>query len=613
MFRTTKTAQSAKPRQSVAALLQSAIELHRSGNLNEAQRRYRQILAAQPKSVDALYLDGVLAYQNRAYAHALRQLTAACKVNPALPGVHTALGNLYREQGDFERATACYQAALSLDAHHADAHFNLGIARHERKDLEGAITAYRQALAANPAHPEAWNNLGVALKALDRSEEAAACYARVIGLQPQHAAALFNLGVHHADAQRFDEAVGFYQRALAARPDYASAAFNLGIAFKSLGRLPESIRWFKYALSYEPRHADALQNLGASHHELGRLQQAEDCYRRALELAPQRPEVHYNLSLLALARGDYDGGWEAFEWRWKGAENSRRHQRQFAQPQWGGEDIAGKSILLHAEQGLGDTLQFVRYAPLVAKRGARVLLECQAPLTRLLQSMPGIDTVITAGEALPPFDWHCPLMSLPRAFRTRLDTVPADIPYLVPDALLVEQWKRRLSAEGPFKVGLVWAGSPRRFSVMLRLIDQRRSLHLKQLAPLARCAGASFVSLQLGEAAQQLAESPPGLALRDYRGQITDFSDTAALVANLDLVISVDTSVAHLAAAMGKPVWLLSRYDACWRWLEEREDSPWYPSLKIFRQPQPGAWPQVIERVAAQLTNLLGAAPACGG
>lgn len=589
-------------------LLKSAIALHQQGQLEQAQKLYRQILAAQPQHLDALYLSGVLAGQCGDNSLALEQLKAACAINPAVSAIHTALGNLQRDQGRFDAAVACYQTALQLDVHNADAYYNLGIAQQEFHQFEHAVDAYQHAVAYHPEHAEAWNNLGVVLKELGRLEEALACYTTVLELNPQHTFALFNLGVLAGDAERFEEAVDFYQYTLAVEPGHVATLFNLGIAYRSLGRLPEAIPCFEQAIALQPNHVHALQNLGATHFELGQLEAAEKYYQRALHIEPNQPEVRYNLALSALAQGDYVTGWPAFEWRWQGAETARRERRNFTQPQWNGEDLAGKTILLHAEQGLGDTLQFIRYVPLVTQKGARVVVECQKPLVRLLQSMPAIIAakaqVCAAGETLPHFDWHCPLMSLPHAFATQLDSVPAHMPYLTADAALVEHWRQRLaslSALKPLKIGLVWAGNPRQYSLRLNLIDQRRSLHLQQLAPLAACTNISWFSLQIGAAAQEINQPPAGLHLHDLTQEITDFADTAALVTNLDLIISVDTSVAHLAGALNKPVWLLSRFDACWRWLRERENSPWYPSMRIFRQPSPGAWTLVLDQVVAEL------------
>lgn len=589
--------------QTLSELLQQGLALHQAGHIKDAQACYAQMLMLQTDNIDALYLDGVIAYQLGQYERALLRLEAARKHCSVAP-VHTAIGNVYRDQGDFEKACASYQMALALDPAHADAHYNYGITLHEQGDLERASTAYRCALAENPAHPESWNNLGVVLKTQGMLEEAQQCYATVLSYQPNHVTALFNMGVLHADAMRFEEALSCYRRTLEVQPDYIDAIFNMGVVYRSQGALQEAAGRFERASVLRPDNHAAFQNLGAVQYELGHFDVARASYARALTLSPDHPEIRYSLGLIALAEGNYTQGWEEYEWRWLGAESSRRHRRDFLQPLWQGQDLAGKTILLHAEQGLGDTLQFVRYVPLVVQKGGRIILECQAPLARLLRSIPGADTVICRGDPLPPFDWHCPLMSLPRAFGTTLDTIPARQPYLAADALNVQDWKTRLGQKSALRVGLVWAGNPRHFSVQLSQIDRRRSVRLAQFGPLSRFKGVEWVSLQVGEAVSEMEDRSHGLNLRDFTTHLRDFEDTAALVANLDLVISIDTSVVHLAGALGIPVWLLSRYDACWRWLRERDDSPWYPCMRIFRQPSPGDWASVIDNVADMLVEL---------
>lgn len=592
---------SAGHEQDVGALLQRAMHMHQSGDLNGAQPLYDKILAVQPTNVDALYLGGLLAYQRGDYLRAQRQLEAALRQSPSTAAIHTALGNVFREAGDPGKAQACYEAAIDLDPAGADAYYNRGVSLQEQGDLRGAEAAYRNALVSNPGHPESWINLGTVLKDSGNLTDAEACYSRALQLQPRHALAWYNLGVLQSATMRFHEAIGSFRRALDIQPHYPAAVFNIGVACRSLGALEDASDWFNHVLTIQPGHERAMHNLGAVLYELGRFDEAEARFRALLATSPGNPELNYNMALIALARGDYERGWSAYEWRWQGAESSRRHRRDFPVPQWHGEDVVGKNILLHAEQGLGDTLQFVRYVTLVAERGARVVLECQAPLGRLLRSVRGVDLVVHRGDPLPAFDVHCPLMSLPLVFGTRIDTVPARIPYLQPDPAHVGQWAQILGAPLGMRVGLVWAGNPRRFSDQQSQVDRRRSLSLQQLVPLVRCQGVEYVSLQLGDAADEVRSNPEWGALKDVTRDIVDFEDTAALVANLDLVISVDTSVAHLAAAMGKPVWLLSRFDACWRWMRGREDSPWYPGMRIFRQNRPGDWGDVIERVVEHL------------
>jgi len=303
--------------------------------------------------------------------------------------------------------------------------------------------------------------------------------------------------------------------------------------------------------------------------------------------------------------GRFEEGWKEYEWRWKTKLLSGDAGR-FSAPTWGGEAIGDRVILLHAEQGLGDTLQFCRYAPLIAA-GARVVLEVQAPLTRLLSQLPGIAAIVARGDGLPPFDLHCPLLSLAGVVGTTLDTIPAEAPYLAADPALAADWRDRLAGLGGLRTGLVWAGG-RRLDANLAAVDRRRSIALDTMSPLGEVSGVTFISLQKGDPSAQAAHPPAGMALYDFTADLHDFADTAALIDNLDLVISVDTSVVHLAGALGKPVWLLNRFDTCWRWLLDRDDSPWYPQLRQFRQPSPGDWKSVISGVGDALQCLA----ACG-
>jgi hypothetical protein len=353
-------------------------------------------------------------------------------------------------------------------------------------------------------------------------------------------------------------------------------------------------------LTAEPNHAGMLSSLGSSLQAMGRLADALPRHANAVALAPQNADVHCNYADALLAAGDFAAGWAEYEWRWQ-----RAHAlRPGLGPAWRGADLAGRTILLHAEQGFGDTLQFARYAPFVAKRGGRVVLEVQPALVGLMRSLPGVASVIAQGDARPRFDAHCPLLSLPLAFGTALDSVPASIPYLAADPARVTHWAARAPADGRLRVGLVWAGSAHPTTTGLSVFDRRRSLPLAALAPLGGVAGVQWVSLQTGGPAAELGDKPAGLDLHDP-GPFEDFADTAALITTLDLVIAVDTAVAHLAGALGRRVWLLSRADGCWRWLDGRDDSPWYPTLRLYRQDEALAWAPVVERVRRDLAAVV--------
>jgi Flp pilus assembly protein TadD len=421
-------------------------------------------------------------------------------------------------------------------------------------------------------------------------------YDRGLALRPDSAEVLCNRGIVLRELKRFDEALASYDRALAIRPDYADALNSRGIVLRELGRLDEALANVDRALAIRPGFAEALTSRGTTLIELKRLDEALASFRRAQAVRPDYADAHWGESFCQLLAGDFGAGWEKYEWRWRTGQAALR---QFLQPLWlGDQDVAGKTVLLHAEQGNGDTIQFCRYATVLAERGARVVLEVQPALKSLLSCLIGVQQVVATGEPLPEFDFHCPLLSLPLACGTTLQTIPARVPYLTPAPGLVQDWRTRLATDGP-RIGLAWSGNKQHGN------DRNRSIALRRLAPLLDC-GATLVSLQKGPRDDDrawLAEHPEVLRYSDF----PDFADTAALISLLDLVISVDTSVAHLAGAMGKPVWiLLPAVGLDWRWLLERDDSPWYPTARLFRQRAIGDWDSVINRVADELRKRFG-------
>jgi Flp pilus assembly protein TadD len=502
--------------------------------------------------------------------------------------------------GRLDEAFAAYRQALAIEPADAEALHLLGVALHQAGRGEEAVGHIRRAIALHSDRPHYHNNLGVTLTELGRLAEAEADLRACLRLAPGFANAHYNLGNLLDKAGRPSEAEASYREALRLAPDYPDALNNLGHVLNELGRPAEAEERLREALRLRPDSTGSLNNLGIALYDQGRLEEAEAVYRQALRLEPEFPDAHNNLAYALLKAGRFAEGWEEHEWRWR-AKHMAPGVRPFSAPLWGGEPIEDKVILLHAEQGLGDTLQFCRYAPLVR---AAVVLEVQAPLVRLLSKLPGVRRVIARGEDLPPFDLHAPLLSLPRAFGSGLETIPAATPYLAADAEAAGAWKARLASLPGLKVGLVWAGGPRTPAPELAAIDARRSIALGALAPLAEIPGVSFVSLQKGEPAAQAAHPPAGMALADFTDELSDFADTAALIDALDLVISVDTSVAHLTGALGRPVWLLNRFDACWRWLKKGDDSAWYPSLRQFRQTGPGDWPGVVAAARDALGRL---------
>jgi len=496
------------------------------------------------------------------------------------------------QSGLLSEAERLYRQILARDPGNADALHLLGVVAHQQGHPDLAIDLIRRAIAINPAEASFHANLGVAFMELGRRQEATECYRAAISLRPGQPETHNSLGNALAASGQLDDALASYRTAIRLRPNYPEAHYNLGITLKEQGRAEDAVACYRKAIALRPDYQEAHFNLGNAYRDLRQLDAAIASYREAIDLRPDFPDAHHNLALALLARGDLATGWSEYEWRWKTSQLSTAG-RGFPQPQWHGESASGRTLLIHAEQGFGDTIQFCRYAAPAASRGMRVLLEVQAPLVRLLRDLPGVDRVISRGDDLPAFDLHCPMLSLPLALQTTLATIPSAASYLKADPALTEAWRARLASIRP-RIGLAWAGKPS------NLADSRRSIEPERLRAL--------FDLPLINLQRDGPQPPAGHRLMDCMGEMTDFADTAALIANLDLVISVDTAVAHLAASLGKPVWLLDRFDSCWRWLDGRRDSPWYPTLRLYRQERPGDWEPVLAELMRDLQDFTGAA-----
>ena len=516
---------------------------------------------------------------------------------PKQASLQTALQQAvaFHQQGRLDDAERLYQGILLGAPGNFDALHLLGVLMNQRGRSVEALRLIDQALAANARSADALLNRANVLFGMKKFADALVGYEKALALRPDDPNILSNRGNTLCELARPADALASFDRALKPRPDDPDILSNRGNALLILNRTAEALASYDRSLALRPRDAQTLINRGNALTDLRRPDDALSSYDRAIALAPDHAEAHWNRSLLLLARGDFARGFAEYEWRKRRAGWTDR--RDFTQPLWlGGGDIAGKIILLHAEQGYGDTIQFVRYAPLVAARGAKVVLELQASVKPLLSGMDGVSAVIGRGEMLPAFDLHCPLMSLPSAFKTTLDTIPATTPYLYAPPDRIETWRSRLP--GGRKAGVAWSGSPTHKN------DHNRSIALRKLAPLLACKDIQFVSLQRdlrdGDAAI-LQDSPNVLSLG---ADLRDFADTAAVISLLDLVISVDTGVAHLAGALEKPVWILLPFNAEWRWLEDRDDSPWYASARLFRQPKVDDWESVVTRVRDTLATL---------
>ena len=531
-------------------------------------------------------------------AEALDCFEHAIAIDPNIAEAHNNRGNALRDLGRPAEALQNYERALLLKSDIAEAHYNRGVVLDDLGRRTEALQSFECALALNPDYAEAFYNRGCVLLEERRPAEALDNYERAIALKPSYAEAHNNRGNALRDLGRIAEALQSYERAIALKPDYAAAFYNRGNALHGVKRLDEALQTFERAIALAPDYAEAHNNRGVVLGELARPEAALQSYERATVLEPEYASAHYNLATCRLLLGDFANGWPEYEWRWK-LEANGPQGRNFVQPLWlGKEPLKGKTILLHSEQGFGDTLQFCRYASEVAARDATVVLEVQAPLTRLLSGLEGVTQVISTGDPLPPFDYHCPLLSLPLAFRTDLRDIKARIPYIRSDATLTAAWIERLGITTKPRIGIVWSGNAAQEN------DPSRSIALADLLPLiSDRAEWICVQKELRDSDKTLLASRPDI--RVVSDELRDFADTAALLELLHVVITVDTSVAHLAGAMGKTVWILLSSPHDWRWLLNRQDSPWYPTARIFRQSSPYGWSNVIADLRRELLDNL--------
>lgn len=564
-----------------------AVELHQRGEMGAAEPLYQQVLRRQPRHAGALHLLGVIHLQRGRVAEALEHFDRAIEISP--------------------------QLAPRLQVNRAAALVGLGKATE-------ALAACEAALAGNPGNAAAYQTQGDALHDLGRHVEAVAAYDRCLALDPGCFVAWSNRGSALLRGRRFDEAVSSYERALALQEKgagqrsprwLANPCLNRGAALQELGKFDAALDSFDRAIAADPDLAQAHANRGCTLDCLGRPEEALSSCERAIALQPDYAAAHLNRAMTLLRIGRFREGWAEYEWRWRNTESALcRDQRRSSVPLWlGREPLAGKTLLLHAEQGYGDTLQFCRYARLLHERGARVVLEVHPALKRVMSRLEGVAQVISRDEPAPDVDFQCPLMSLPLAFGTTLATIPSGQRYLSGEPELLERWRARLGERRGFRVGLVWSGGFRPNEPEYWSANARRNIELRRLLELAH-PRIEYVSLQKG----QPAEAEPqelrrkgwsGPRLLEMTAELSDFAQTAALIESLDLVVSVDTATAHLAAALGKPTWILSRFDGCWRWLLGRSDSPWYPSVRLFRQPAPGIWDAVVRQVRDELFRLV--------
>jgi tetratricopeptide (TPR) repeat protein len=604
-----------------------------AGRLQEALQSYDRGIALEPRFAPAHYNRGIVLERLRRHAEALTSYERALALHPHYAEAENNRCGVLEKLGRYDDALKSCDRALELAPNLAQAHCNRAIVldrlNRSAEALESctravaldpnaaqvqafhgslllkagrhaqALQSCDRALALDPDIAQAHYDRGVALARLARYQEALSACDRALALDPDHAQAHTNRSYVLERLKRYPEALEACGRALALRPDLAQAQCNRGVVFTKLNRFPDALESFDQALALDANLAPVHCNRGVALRHMNRLGDAMASLQTALALEPESGDAHFNIGELKLLSGDFAGGLPEYEWRWQSGTTVPA-LRRFLQPLWRGtEPLGGKTILLHGEQGLGDTVQFCRYVPLVAERGARVVLEVPASLLELMRGLPGAAQIVTSGGGpLPAFDLHCPLATLPLAFATRVETIPADIPYLSASASYVDKWRHRLGSAKDLKVGLCWAGNPNLPN------DHMRSIDLQFLTVLFSLSEAHFFSLQKdlrdGDAAL-LRACPQVVHLGD---ELASFADTAAVVSLLDVVISADTVVAHLAGAMGAKTWVLLPYVAEWRWLLGRSDSPWYPTARLFRQPALNDWAGAVAAVGAALDEV---------
>lgn len=592
---------------------QLALQKHMDGQVQEADSLFSQILLEDPNHAETHYFKGLSAYQQQNYTVAIGFLNRAIELKSHIPVFYNGLGNAYYLAGELEEAKVAYEKALELDPRNSEVLNNLGSLMHKLEKYPEALLHFTNSLEINPYVADVYLNMANTLKEMELYSEAVTQCFRAVHFRPEYAEAYFNIGylfqkLYDDKAENpekyvndphnyLEQAVSNYVMGLELHPDDWEAYYNLGNAFKLDNQQNEALLCYNKCLELNPEFAPAHNNLGFVLRGCMQIEVAVECYKRALSIQPDFPEAHFNLAVAYLLLGNFKEGWHHYEWR-----NSKRLFTQgLSQPVWDGTPFAGKTLLVRSEQGYGDTFQFIRYLPWVKSLGGKVVFECQPGLKPILNGCIGIDQLIERTSNLEEpgvaFDLHIPLLSLPGLFQSDLSNIPAPVPYLFSPEALSDKWQSRLSNPGSnqLKIGIVWAGS----------VHNKHGLHracpIEHFATLAERPDVKVYSIQKGPSVlggQPWSEQDlTPYNITNLGPDLVHFAETAGIIANLDLIISVDTSVAHLAGAMGKPVWTLLPFVPDWRWMLEMETSPWYPTMKLFRQPDMGDWSGLFKQV----------------
>jgi len=606
----------------VANMIRDAVDHHLAGDLDCAEDRYHRILRRDPDNPGVLHLLGALAHQRGRDDEAVDLLRRAIAVDDSVAEFHNTFGAVLHALGRSDESLNAYRKAILLKPDYAEAYNNIAMVWQSRASFSKAVAYYERAVQLAPDSGDIHYNLGNALRSEGRLSEAADEYAKALKLKPDHAESHNNLGMTRREQGQIDRAIECYKRAIRLNPGCARFHSNLASALQHQGRLAEAIVHCERAIGLDPGSAEGHYNLGSALRDAGRCDEAIEQNNLAIRLRPDYAEAHWNQGIVYLLKGNFHEGWREYEWRrktdWHASAYPHRHQK----PRWDGQSFVGKRLLVHCEQGVGDCIQFVRYLPMVKALGGTVVFEAWKSLHGLLKGFDGVDELVELSfeeKTQTQFDAHVSIMDLPGLFGTSESTIPTSVPYIQADPAKAAYWRQELA--GPeLKVGIVWAGSARHTN------DHNRSCRFEHFAPLSQIEGVRLYSLQKGEPARQAVGSSfvsrasrpgtagfksaapltpqPDVLVPNLGERLEDFTDTAAAIESLDLIISVDTAVLHLAGAMGKPTWALLAFAPDWRWMLERADSPWYPTVRLFRQTKWGDWDAVVETVAQELRVL---------
>ncbi len=573
-------------------MLDAAVAMRRAGRPADAGAIYRRLLDLNENDTLALWGFAMAKVAEESHAEARAMLERAVAIDPRLVHAFNDLGVICRRMGDAPAAESAYRAALAIDSGHVDTLYNYANLLADGDRADEAENLYRRALAGRPGHVGALNNLGRLLLGRDRTDDAIALFRQALTHDEGQPQTYNNLGNALKAAGALDDSVDAYRSCVEREPRFGDGWRNLSVVLQQMNRMDEAAAPAERAAALSPDNPELFLNLGTVMIRLGRYAEGRNALEKALALDPDYAEAHWNRSHLYLLDGDFRNGWAEYEWRLK-CPGLNSYGRKIDAPPWTGGDLAGKTIFVHWEQGFGDTIQFARFLPLVKERGGTVVFECQVALNALFAGLPGVDRLVNARDAVSGFDCYAPLLSLPNILGTDLASIPA-APYLTAPRAEVAL---PATDAGRLRIGLVWAGRAEHGN------DRNRSIPLSALRMLFDVPGCDFFSLQLGAAREQISAEGLHAKLIDLSGSLTDFSATAALIGSLDLVISVDTAVAHLAGALGRPIWVLLPFVPDWRWMLGRNDTPWYGTMRLFRQGADRRWETPVAAIGAALAG----------